>query len=241
MRRSIGVALVVATLVLGGASPTRADEPDAASWEEFAERLEASRMESARSVWADTDTDSLVAFAHIYEGPGVMQDVAMAVLAYRVAAERGHVLAYVPLGRMYRLGRGVKKDYFEAASWFRKAAELGNAAGQTELGALYFLGIGVPHDYVEATRLFRAAALQGDAAAQARLGMAYAAGKGVEQDLPRPSSGCSLRKNKDLPMPHLASAACTRGESESRRISSRQSTGIERRPNRAMKKRWSAS
>lgn len=180
------VPLLMAVIAFGGGGPARADEHDSARVRELEsdilKNMDSTNMDWARSAWADTDTEWLMAYAQMYEGPGRMQDVDMAVLAYRVAAERGHVLAYVRLGRMHKLGQVVEKDYFEAASWFRKAAEAGDAAGQTKLGALYFLGIGVPHDYVEAARLFRAAALQGDAAARARLGMAYATGKGVEQD-----------------------------------------------------------
>jgi|GEM_PF-2700154 len=117
-----------------------------------------------------------------YDGEGVEQNFAEAVVWFRKAAEQGDKTAQNNLGVCYYEGKGVKQDYTEAAKWIRMAADQGIAAAQSNLGACYSDGRGVKQDDAEAVKWFRKAAEQGDVDAQCLLGIYYSYGKGVEQN-----------------------------------------------------------
>lgn len=123
-----------------------------------------------------------------YEGKGVPQDYAHAIVWIRKAALQGNAEAQATLGGVYELGKGVDQDGAEAAAWYRMAAEQGNAGRipiaevQNHLGLLYATGNGVPRDDAEAAKWFRKAAEQGNVSAQINLGAAYLYGVGVPQD-----------------------------------------------------------
>ncbi|HOX16391.1 MAG TPA: tetratricopeptide repeat protein [Smithellaceae bacterium] len=61
-----------------------------------------------------------------YNGLGVKEDHAEAMLWFRKAAEQGNGQAQFFVGYMYYNGLGVKKDHAEAMLWFRKAAKNGH-------------------------------------------------------------------------------------------------------------------
>ena len=63
------------------------------------------------------------------EGQGVAQDYKEAAKWYRLAAERGDLLAQVILGFLHAKGQeGIPPDYKEAAKWYRLAAGQGKRA-----------------------------------------------------------------------------------------------------------------
>ncbi|MBL0116020.1 MAG: sel1 repeat family protein [Sphingomonadales bacterium] len=53
-----------------------------------------------------------------YNGKGIAQDYAAALVWYRMAADRGDASAQGSLGAMYANGQGVAKDYVQAHKWF---------------------------------------------------------------------------------------------------------------------------
>ena len=101
---------------------------------------------------------------------------------YRKAADLGHPLAQLRLGRLYMDGRGVMRDDAEAVKLFRKSAELGNSAGEYYLGWMYLTGRGGIKNYQEALKLFRRSAEQEYRYAYFGLGVMYGDGLGVAKD-----------------------------------------------------------
>jgi TPR repeat protein len=84
---------------------------------------------------------------HVYEdGKAVQQDMELAAVWYRKAADQGYAPAQNDLGVMYRNGSGVLKDKEEAARWFEKAAQQCNPHGAYNLGIAYYNGDGVISD-----------------------------------------------------------------------------------------------
>jgi len=67
------------------------------------------------------------------QGLNVSQDEKEAVRWYRLAANRGNVLAQFNLGWMYANGRGVSQDAAEAEKWYRLAADQGNVLAQYKI------------------------------------------------------------------------------------------------------------
>ena len=65
-----------------------------------------------------------------YEGRGVAQDYAAALIWYNKSAEQGNTHAQYQLGNMYYYGLGVAEDHAEALKWYYKAAKLGHAEAQ---------------------------------------------------------------------------------------------------------------
>ena len=86
-----------------------------------------------------------------------------------MAADQGHELAQLMIGRFYYDGKGVPQSYTEAARWLSPLADRGWVSAQVILGDLYLRGQGVSQDYVTAHMWLNLAAAQGnDAAREAR-------------------------------------------------------------------------
>lgn len=117
-----------------------------------------------------------------YNGFGMTEDKAQAVLWYKKSASLGYSRAQYTLGYMYGSGQGVLKDDKKALKWYRLAADQGNANAQAKLGEMYDSGQGVAEDNQEAVKWYRLAADQGNANAQKNLGVMYASGLGVPED-----------------------------------------------------------
>jgi hypothetical protein len=116
-------------------------------------------------------------------GHGVAQDDAEAARLFRVAADKGGVLAQQNLAVFYMVGRGLAQDDAEAARLCRLAADQGCAPAQYNLAILTRDGRGgIARDRGEVARLYRLAADQDHAGAQFNLGMCYANGRGVPRD-----------------------------------------------------------
>ncbi len=110
---------------------------------------------------------------------------------YRKAAHRGHPLAQLEVGFMYRYGRtGFLQDPYEAERWFGSATRKGSFAALADFGFTYVYGkSGVLRDDQEAERWFRKAAAscrkaaeRGNLEAQTILGGLYGTGTGVTRD-----------------------------------------------------------
>jgi TPR repeat protein len=102
---------------------------------------------------------------------------------YRIAANQGHVLAQVDLGKLYLEGKGVLQDAAEAEKWFRQAAERGYYGAQLALADLYTSGGAFPIDQKQAAFWYERAAVQGSPIGQAAVGLSYMKGWGVAFDL----------------------------------------------------------
>jgi TPR repeat protein len=59
-------------------------------------------------------------------GQGVEQDMAKAYELGKKAADAGHVMSMLNLGRMYETGTGVTQDIWMARSYYLRASEKGN-------------------------------------------------------------------------------------------------------------------
>jgi hypothetical protein len=82
-------------------------------------------------------------------------EVLKVVQLFRMAADKGDVLAQSNMGYCYHYGLGVLKDPTEEAKWYRKAAEQGNVTAQNHLGICYLYG--VVRDEIEAYAYFNLA------------------------------------------------------------------------------------
>ena len=87
---------------------------------------------------------------------------------FRLAAERGEVLAERYLGTMYANGQGVARDDKEAVKWYARAAEHGDADAQASLAAMYSAARGTSQNLVEAHKWFTVAASRYTAAERAK-------------------------------------------------------------------------
>ena len=119
-----------------------------------------------------------------FQGNGVPQDYAQALIWYRKAADQGNARAQSRLGNMYANGYGgVAKNMTEAINLYRKSAEQGDTSGQYNLGIHYLYANGVPQSFGEALKWFRKSAAHDELGlASYALGAMYANGWGVEQD-----------------------------------------------------------
>mmetsp|Transcript_40608 Transcript_40608/g.100370 ORF Transcript_40608/g.100370 Transcript_40608/m.100370 type:complete len:251 (+) Transcript_40608:236-988(+) len=115
-------------------------------------------------------------------GKSVPRDRAKAIHYARLAADQGHTLAQVSVGRASNEGAGVVADPVESARYFRLAADQGIATAQHYLGIAYHNGNGVQMCHDASARLYRLAADQGNAGAQWLLALSYCDGHGVERD-----------------------------------------------------------
>lgn len=102
------------------------------------------------------DAQSQSAIAYLYwTGKGYKQDLSVAALWYRKAADQGVSVAQCNLGRLYLSGSGnLPRDYNEASAWFQKAANQGYKPCQNYLAYRYLNGSGVAQDYVKAEMWF---------------------------------------------------------------------------------------
>jgi TPR repeat protein len=107
------------------------------------------------------------------------RQTALAIAAWRKAADKGSTSAMVELGVLYGTGAGIAKDEAQARKLFERAAEAGNPRGVTNLAALG--GSATPSDPARARQLLAKAA-ETNAEAQYQLGLMLADGAGGEKD-----------------------------------------------------------
>lgn len=97
-----------------------------------------------------------------YNGEGITQDYAAALVWLNLAANQGYSVAQFNLGAMYDNGEGVEQDFAEAFKWYQQAARQGHSAAQFNLGAMYSNGDGVEQDKIRAHMWLNIAALNGN-------------------------------------------------------------------------------
>jgi hypothetical protein len=100
---------------------------------------------------------------------GVDENLALAKIFYKLAAERNHPKAQTMLGYMHRNGIGTEVDLGEAVSWYQRAAEQGEATALFNLGGMFRKGYGVPQNDGKALEHYRQAAAKGNAQAKQML------------------------------------------------------------------------
>lgn len=114
---------------------------------------------------------------------------AMAVAAYKRAAELGDPWAMIPLARMLAAGDGVPADFDGARTWLEKVVEAGEpSAGYAALGSLFLRADKPYRDPTKAAEYFQKAADIGNADAMIQLAELYATGDGVPADFDRAKS-----------------------------------------------------
>ncbi len=106
-----------------------------------------------------------------------------AMKLFKSAAEQGHALAQIELGKGYQRGKGVAEDKKEAVYWYEQAEAKGCPEAHYHLGICYEFGQGVKKDLPAAIDQYRKAAEQSVPYGQYFLGLCYAGGKGVETDI----------------------------------------------------------
>lgn len=93
---------------------------------------------------------------------GAIENERASIKWYKMAAEKGHVIAQKELGDIYSSDNTIEMDNNEALKWYRMAAEQGDGTAQYWCGDLLEHGDGVDHDIEEAKRWYRKAADNGD-------------------------------------------------------------------------------
>ncbi len=79
-------------------------------------------------------------------GLGMVENQALGLDNFLLAAEQGHVFAHHMIGVAYMTGEGADKDILKAVEWFEKAAEFGIPGPMYTLGMLYEEGKEVTQD-----------------------------------------------------------------------------------------------
>ena len=102
---------------------------------------------------------------------------------YKVAAEKGYVIAASTLGQNYLFNRKMTPDPAQAVMWYRRAADAGDATSQFQLGEAYRKREGVPQDTAESLNWYRKAADQKYPPSLFMVGQYYDTGTGVPRDL----------------------------------------------------------
>ncbi len=100
---------------------------------------------------------------------GVDENLALAKIFYKQAAERNHPKAQTMLGYMHRNGIGTEVNLEKAVSWYQRAAEQGEATALFNLGGMFRKGYGVPQNDRKALEHYRQAAAKGNAQAKQML------------------------------------------------------------------------
>lgn len=138
---------------------------------------------------------SMVYLAQMYEsGIGVQIDSAMAENWYKLASDRGSVLATYQLGRLLLN----KHDYSSAERLFLSGLEAGYAPAIHMLGLMYKRGQGVPKDMDQARHFFERAMDLGHIYAKRNLAIAMLKGNFGLRNIPK-GLGLFISGIKDVP------------------------------------------
>lgn len=100
---------------------------------------------------------------------------------FKLAAEKGHIMAHYYLGWYYSGGFAGRKNFTKAMAHYQIAAEGGDVWSMTNLGRMHALGMGTRRDYVAAAEWYLKAADLGDPLAISNLAWCFEHGKGVEK------------------------------------------------------------
>jgi TPR repeat protein len=122
------------------------------------------------------NSDSLCILGNFYYfGKHVKQDYEQAFRYYKLASEKGDVIALNNMGRCYSDGRGVKRDFAKAFNCYKQAYERdsNNPVFMCNLAYCYYHGEGVGRDYKKAVYYYKLASNKGDYYACERLNRMY--------------------------------------------------------------------
>lgn len=135
------------------------------------------------------------------------RDVTKALELYRTEAERGNVLAFHELGKIYRNGLLGEESIPKADKYFQKALhgflEIEPTAKrlqdyvQYRIGKMFALGFGTEQDYYKAFGWFTKSAAAGNKFAQYSLGSLYFFGNGVPQNYKKAFEYYKLSADQD--------------------------------------------
>jgi TPR repeat protein len=95
-------------------------------------REEIARQQGATPTHADQPNAANLGWRY-ENGSGVQQDYAKAAYWYRQAAEQGDASAQNNFGRLLEMGRGVAQDPVAAVIWYGASAAQGSSAAQSNL------------------------------------------------------------------------------------------------------------
>ena len=98
---------------------------------------------------------------HLDAECGLQQDVAEALVYFRLASEQGLELAHYELGKLYWYGHGVAQDHAAAVGWYRRAAQQGYLMACMDLSRCYTHGDGVDADRFQAIYWYKRAYVAG--------------------------------------------------------------------------------
>ena len=79
---------------------------------------------------------------HYARGQGTAQDIAAAMLLWRIAGAAGTAGALFNLGAAFESGWGVDRDFTQARRWYARAADLGHERAEAALTAMAEQGDG---------------------------------------------------------------------------------------------------
>jgi hypothetical protein len=127
--RTVVDAVATKLRAQGFTAPTREAVMDA-----FAKgaREEIARQQGATPTHADQPNAANLGWRY-ENGSGVQQDYAKAAYWYRQAAEQGDASAQNNFGRLLEMGRGVAQDPVAAVIWYGASAAQGSSAAQSNL------------------------------------------------------------------------------------------------------------
>ena len=134
----IGVSLLMAACTVDPeeAARRRAEREAAEEARAAAEKEEREREEYVQGIARAGAGNTAAQYNtgwRLWNGHGVREDPARAVIWYRKAAEQGHAGAANNLGVAYDRGLGVPQNGNEARRWYRAAAVGGNGLGACNL------------------------------------------------------------------------------------------------------------
>lgn len=88
----------------------------------------------------------------------------LALSLYLKAAEKGHGVAMLKLGNMYREGAGIPQDYKRGFAWSGRAARAGVRQAMINLGLHYMMGWGTEKNPVKAFAVYYIAGVESEVA-----------------------------------------------------------------------------
>lgn len=97
-----------------------------------------------------------------FQGNGVVQDYAKALVWFHKAASEGYAPAQDKIGFIYKNGYSVNQDQFKAFEWFYKSASQDYTEGQINLALMFKEGHGVDQDRSKSLEWFKKAAYKGN-------------------------------------------------------------------------------
>lgn len=123
---------------------------------------QAARLALQMAAQGNCEAQALLGQA-LLDGHGIQQDAQLALVWFKIAANRGHAMASNMAGRCLEHGWGCTANLSEAAYFYQQAAQTGLDWGLYNLANLLATGRGVPQNDLKAFELYQRAAERGHA------------------------------------------------------------------------------